>query len=508
MIKYTLRALAALAAAALISFSAPAQTSRLERVTPESQGLLSAPLMEFFDSMMVYPATEIHGIVVMRHGKVVAEVYPKPFEVTYGHTLYSCSKTFVSAAAGIAMGENRLRLDDRVATFFPECLPDSVSAELAQMTVRHLLTMTSGVTPDWQMRSVCDDWIRTFLAKPVSAPGEKFQYDSMCTYLLAAIVERVTGMRLLDYLNLHVFTALGVTDAQWELSPEGHNTGGWGLRLQCESMAKFGQLLLQEGCWEGRQLIPRQWVKTMCERHADGGTDGYGYQIWMCERPLTTRADGAFGQFIYVIPDKDMVVAVTQCSKLNSAVQRRLLWRVIDEATVHDVDGVSAPLPESSDTRELARRQASYVLPVAEGRATQKYSGRLVGHTLALGPNKYGWKTLRIESGEKSLALTLTDAQGLATRIACGYGQWMTVENTTPPVYSITARGRFDGISGPYRVAGSYGWGTDGLLRVKVKFVDWITPLDIAVNPTGNGAVIEIRELCQNEKIVVNAEYK
>ncbi len=474
--------------AVLLSIVASASDGQLPRVTPESQGVLSTPIIEYFDSMMAYPNAEIHSIIVMRHGNVIAETYPKPFDADYGHILYSCSKTFVSAAVGIAIGENRLRLEDRVAAFFPECLPDSVSSSLAQMTVRHLLTMTSGVEPDWQMRSECDDWTRAFLAKPVENPGQKFQYDSMCTYMLAAIVEKVTGMKLVDYLNQRVFSTLGITDAQWEVSPEGHNTGGWGLRLKSESLAKFGQLLLQEGRWEGRQLIPAEWVKQMMSRQADGGSDGYGFQMWMCERPGTVRADGAYGQFIYVIPDMDMVVVVTQCSTMDFSEQRRLLWRVLDEAVVSE----SASIKESAATKKLARKQASYVLPVAEGKATGKCSDKLLGRTIVLDANKYGWTEMRISSEDRNVVLALTDAQGRITRVVCGHGRWVTSENQTPPVYSITARGQFEGTSAPYRVAGSYGWEQDGRLNVKVKYVDWITPLDFCIYLNGDDIAVSV----------------
>ena len=180
---------------------ANAQINELPRTTPEEQGVPSKALVELFDSLHFMPGTDIHSMIVMRHGKVVGEFYPAPFAAEYQHTQYSSSKTLVSIAVGIAIDENRLRLTDRVAAFFPEYLPDSISANLAQMTLEDLLTMQSGIKPDWAMRSKGTEWIRTFLSKDVkNVPGEVFAYDSMVTYMISAIVQKATGKTVLEYL--------------------------------------------------------------------------------------------------------------------------------------------------------------------------------------------------------------------------------------------------------------------------------------------------------------------
>lgn len=245
----------------LLSLSVHAQVNELQRSTPEAEGVPSKAIIALFDSLTALPKTDIHSVMVLRHGKVIGEIYPAPFAPEYRHTMYSCSKTFVGAAVGLAVADNRLRLTDRVGAFFPELLPDSVSVNLADMTVRDLLTMTSGITTDWNMRNLTPDWIRTYLAKPVKVPGKKFEYDSICSYVLSAIVQKVTGMTLLDYLKLKLFTPMNITEVAWEVSPEGYNTGGWGLHIQSESLAKFGLLLLNHGVWEGKQLLPASWVE-------------------------------------------------------------------------------------------------------------------------------------------------------------------------------------------------------------------------------------------------------
>ena len=271
----------------LLPATTRAQIREFERSTPEAEGVPSGTLIALMDSLMALPKTDIHSVMVLRHGKVIAEMYPEPFAPEYRHTMFSCSKTFVGAAVGLAISENRLRLTDRVASFFPDQLPDSISPNLAAMTVRNLLNMTSGVTPDWKMREGRTDWVRGYLGKEIKTPGEHFDYDSMSSYILSAIVQKVTGMKLLDYLRLRLFEPMHITDVSWEVSPEGINTGGWGVYLQSESLAKLGQLLLNRGMWEGKQLLPADWVDLMMAKQSDTGSFGYGYgyHMWLCEYP-------------------------------------------------------------------------------------------------------------------------------------------------------------------------------------------------------------------------------
>ena len=261
--------------------SATAQVNDLERATPESQGIKSATLVSLFDQLTTLKNVDIHSVMVLRHGKVVGEIYPTPFDAKYKHTMYSCSKTFVSAAIGLAIEENRLRLDDRIAPLFAADLPAEISKELASITVRDLLTMQAGIEPDWNVRNNRRDWVRGYLSKPVSTPGKSFKYDSLCTYMLSAIVQKVTGKTLLEYLRPRLFEPMNIWDVEWEVSPEGYNTGGWGLHIQSDSLAKFGQLLLNGGEWAGRPVLPQHWVKAMMTRPVEAGHEADGYQSTM-----------------------------------------------------------------------------------------------------------------------------------------------------------------------------------------------------------------------------------
>ncbi|WP_296122790.1 3-succinylated cholic acid synthase [uncultured Bacteroides sp.] len=450
-----------------------AQCNELQRSTPEAEGVSSKAVTALFDSLMALPQTDIHSVMVLRHGKVIGEIYPAPFVPEYRHTMYSCSKTFVGAAVGLAIADNRLRLTDRVGTFFPELLPDSVSANLADMTVRDLLTMTSGITPDWNMRNLTPDWIRTFLAKPVKTPGKKFEYDSICTYMLSAIVQKVTGMTLLDYLKQKLFTPMHITDVAWELSPEGFNTGGWGLHIQSESLAKFGLLLLNRGVWEGRQLLPASWVEQMMAKQMETGSDGYGYQMWLCEYPGAARADGALGQYVLIVPDKDMVVVITECTLINGRRQRGLVWnRLLPEV------GDKALMP-GKDYKRLQKKQGAYQLPLVQGKATSSLSRKYEGRRILLGQNKYGWKSLELQFKQKEVVMTVVEQDGKTYNLPFGYKQWSKAAIDGYPPYSIAPKGRFKGIEGPFLVAGSYAWASSDILQLKVHYVNWISALGL-----------------------------
>ena len=474
------------------------QVNELPRAVPEDEGIPSRAIAELFDSLMALPATDIHSVMVLRHGKVVAEMYPAPFGARYRHTMYSCSKTFVSAAVGLAMADNRLRLTDRVAAFFPELLPDTVSDNLAAMTVRDLLTMTSGITPDWNMRNHTPHWIATYLGKTVSGVGSKFQYDSIATYLLSAIVQKATGMLLLDYLRLKLFEPMHITEVAWEVSPEGYNTGGWGLHIQPESLAKFGQLLLDGGKWQGRQLLPVLWVREMMTEQQPG--TGYGYQMWQCEYPGAWRADGALGQYILIVPDKDMVVVITECTLINGVNQRRLVWNRLLPAVADEA------LPRADKGyRRLQRKQAGYALPVPQGKARAAASNRLDGRRIRLEGNKYGWQslTLHTDRARREVRMDVTTDSGKAYTLPFGYRTWLTAELDACPPYSISPLDAFKGIERPFHAAGSYAWTSDDVLRLKIHYVDWVSALTLDFHTEGGEITIHVGENYSAQPVVL-----
>lgn len=458
--------------------------SALKRSTPEEVGVRSGDVQEFLDALMSHTGTTMHGVMVLRRGQVIAEAWNAPFKAAYGHTLYSVSKTFTAAAVGLCVEDSLLRLSDPVARFFPEDLPPVPSDTLRRLTVEHLLTMRSGLPVRYAaLRRDSVRWARAFLGQGMEAePGSRFAYDSMVTYLLAAIVQRVTGRTLLDYLEERLFAPLGIRRAAWESSPEGVHCGGWGLYLRLEDMAKFGQLLLDGGRWEGERILDEAWVRAMMAPSVtQGAGHGYGYQLCMTSRPGTVRADGAYGQYIFVVPDKQMVIAILQ-NQIHSAsgnpageqwlLVNRLLNKVVSETA----------LPRDPASALLRRRQESYRLQPARGeeRSLRHLSLYTQPVTLQLGGNLLGWETLRVsQTRDGELRMGVTTTSGVSYAITCGHGKWVTGRiKGEPLVYSERQfLGQFSGLERPFYVAGSYGWfgsGGDDLF-VRLQYVNWIS---------------------------------
>lgn len=278
---------------------------------------------------------DMHSVMVVQNGQVIAEKWVGEGAPDKPHILNSVCKTFTSAAVGIAIGEGKLKLDDKLVSFFPDKLPAKPSDNLKAITVRDLLTMNCGhdTDPTRSIRTVeGNDWVKCFLDYPVDhKPGTFYCYNSLGTYMLSAIVQKVTGEKVVDYLYPRLFQPMGIDKPEWQESPQGINTGGWGLFLKTEDLAKMGQLLLNKGCWNGRQLIPSDYVaeatsyqvpsvpagvkpgqeieKNLTLESSDW-VQGYGYQTWQC-RHHGFRADGANGQYIIVIPEKNAVIATT-----------------------------------------------------------------------------------------------------------------------------------------------------------------------------------------------------
>ncbi|KPV49610.1 hypothetical protein SE17_31645, partial [Kouleothrix aurantiaca] len=298
-------------------------SSRLPRATPESQGVDTAAIARWVRAADAQIHSH-HSFLLLRHGHVIAEGSWQPYRADAPHVLFSLSKSFTSSAVGMAVAEGLLSVDDPVTRFFPELLPAEVSANLAAMRVHHLLSMTTGHGFDttWEMVQAPDgDWARKFLSFPVARePGSFFLYNTGATYMLSAIVQRVTGQRLIDYLRPRLFAPLGIEGMRWMEDPRGVNTGGWGLSARAEDIACFGQLYLQRGEWRGRQLIDAGWVEEATRKQTYSGEEGnagasdwgqgYGYQFWRCYHNAY-RGDGAFGQYCVVIPEHDVVIAIT-----------------------------------------------------------------------------------------------------------------------------------------------------------------------------------------------------
>ena len=325
----------------------------LPRSTPEAQGVSSDAVREFIEALDKIDTP--HGVMVLRRGRVIAEAYWKPEAADKPHVLWSLSKSFTSTAVGFAVAEGKLSVEDPVLKFFPDEAPPEPSENLRAMTVRDLLTMSGG--HDVEVRGAGGPpTVKQFLAHPVPhKPGTHFLYNTAGSHMLSAIVTKVTGKTVLEYLKPRLFEPLGIESPRWDAHPEGATLGGYGLYLRTEDIARFGQLYLQKGKWDGRQLIPAQWVGQATGKQVSNDrkgtadwTQGYGYQFWMC-RHNAYRGDGKDGQFCVVIPEKDVVVAITA---LTGDMQKELnvVW---DKLLPAFKDGT---LPEDPAAREKLKQ--------------------------------------------------------------------------------------------------------------------------------------------------------
>lgn len=401
-------------------------TKRLPRSTPEAQGISATAIQNFVDAAN-QTIHDIHSLMIVRHGAVVAEGWWHPFEEERNHVLFSLSKSFTSSAIGLAVDEGLLTVDDPVIGFFPDDLPATVNDNLAAMTVHHLLAMYTGHSEDTtdHLHTAADgNWARAFLAQPVThAPGTHFLYNTGATYMLSAIVQKLTGQTLIDYLTPRLFAPLGIANPTWESCPRGINTGGYGLKITTEDIACFGQMYLQMGLWHGQQILPVAWVEEATRGHSDNSAEqnpdwaqGYGYQFWR-SRHNGYRGDGAFGQFCCVLPEQDAVIAITSgAGPMQPTLD--LIWEHLLPAFGADV------LPE--DAAAQSRLQASLAglaISPQTGAAASSTGARVTGRLYQMEENARDIRAFSFDFGPDQSICTIEGPLG-AEQFVCGVGEW------------------------------------------------------------------------------------
>ncbi len=286
-------------------------------VSPEYCGISSSYVREFLHKLEGDAHAQIHNLLIYRNGKLLSAASAPGYSPRLCSMTFSMAKTLTSFAIGCLIGEGRLRLDTRLVDVFPEDLPLIVSSRTKKITVQHLLTMTAGVTGVHELGAVTlTDWRRAFLSStPSSPPGKSFFYNSFNSYMLAAIVEKITGRSLEDYLREHIFTPLGIEDYEIERSPEGIAKGGWGMYITPIDMGKLGQMLLAGGMWEGKRILPADYVTEATKPHistpADMGDYDYGFHLWVARDGSAVMFHGMFGQNVWICPKNHMVIVVT-----------------------------------------------------------------------------------------------------------------------------------------------------------------------------------------------------
>jgi CubicO group peptidase (beta-lactamase class C family) len=446
----------------------------LPRSTPEAQGIASSAILAFLQAAEQV-GCGLHSFMLLRHGHVVAEGWWEPYKPHASHMLFSLSKSFTATAVGMAIAEGRLSVEDPVLPFFPAETPRKPSANLTAMRVRHLLAMSTGHdhdTTEYLRRSRDGDWARAFLARPVAyAPGTHFLYNTGASYMLSAIVQRVTGQTLLEYLQPRLLEPLGIDGATWETCPRGVNTGGFGLSIKTEDIARFGLLYLQRGVWAGQRLLPEGWVADASAVQTVNGSNpendweqGYGYQFWLC-RHGAYRADGAFGQFCVILPAQDAVVAITAGTPDMQAVLN-LIWTHLLPVMA------PSPLPEDGSAHTaLQRKLAGLVLLPVPGAASVALASEVSGKWYAFAGTRQPWQAISFDFRGEQVLCIVRDADG-EHGVVCGSAAWakgITTWDLTRPPGSPRRGPR------PLPIAASGAWIAGDTYEMKLIF--YTTPL-------------------------------
>jgi Beta-lactamase len=454
-------------------------SSGLPHSLPETEAVSSGGILRFIEAAEK-SKNELHSFIFLRHGKVIAEGWWDPYKSTLRQTLYSTSKTFTSTAVGFAVSENKLKLTDKVISFFPNDLPGSISPFLAALTVRDVLIMADGMDPDptHDVASKNHNWVKGFLATPIIyKPGTVFLYNSMGSFMLSAIVQKVSGQKLIDYLKHRLFDPLGISGMDWEENLLGVNTGGWGLRLRTEDMAKMGQLYLQKGIWNGNQVVPAAWIEeattekiiqhpelAQSAKDSSDWEQGYGYQIWRC-RHHAYRADGAYGQYIIVFPELDAVLAI-QSETGNMQSELNLVWDYLLPAIKKN------KLPEDQKSQiALKVKLNTLTIQPETGSFTSLTNNKQTNKTYIFEPNENQIGSLVLDIKDSICHLVLNTGSD-TYNLNFGAGKWKTGQTNKPgPLLNGTNKENF-ALQSPYKVTGNFYWKDDQTLVMQLRYLE------------------------------------
>jgi CubicO group peptidase (beta-lactamase class C family) len=493
------------------------KTSSLPRSTPEAEGVASDAIVRFLDAAG-RSKTEFHSFMLLRHGKVIAEGWWDPYRADLKHTLYSCSKSFTATAVGFAVQEKKLSLSDKVVSFFPNDLPDTVSKFLSQLTVKDVLIMSDGQEPDptHPVGTTHTNWIKGFFETPiVHEPGSVFLYNSLGTYMLSAVVQKVTGQKVVEYLKPRLFDPLGITGMDWEMDKQGINTGGWGLRLKTEDMAKFAQLFLQKGKWNGKQILPASWIEEastkkilqspdapQSKKDSSDWLQGYCYQMWRC-RHNAFRGDGAFGQFMIVMPEQDAVLAITaESPDLQGEIN--LVWDYLLPAFKSD----KLPADDAGAAR-LKGKISSLRLPVPQ-KNTEALASTLNGKTFTASPNLLHLQAISFNFLNDMCEIKFqTDTAKY--QVAFGSGKWQPAETKMPQPALTGAMIENNSMIYPVKINGAYTWRDANTLELVLRCIESPHTETFTCHFNGNKLAIEVAasfDYGRTKLVMIEAEEK
>lgn len=465
--------LIALAAFAFVfAATAAAKDDSLPRTTPEEQGVRSEDVAALFADLD-RKGFEIHSLMIVRGGAVIAEHWWAPYAPEYAHAMYSNTKSWTSTAIGFAVQEGLLKVTDRVVDIFPDLVPEDAAPETYRLTVENLLTMSAGHAPASysgnmlnRYEGVGDDQIRSFLGSKYShEPGTSFEYNIVCSHMLSHIITRLTGQTLYDYLKPRLFDPLGIHPEAWEMDLAGHNMGNGGLHVRTEEMAKWGLFVLNKGKWNGKQLLDSKWFDEATRPHifqkggdapeqnpTDDAGQGYGYQIWM-GRHNTYRAIGAQNQVTMVIPEYDMVVASTGSVANEPDFDNSIYDFIAKIKTSKRIKPSGFNLEEALSKYELKH---PFDTPSAAKKTTSCERYRMFSNSLGINA-----VTFRYDS-YGNVYLTL-ETPSSTSNLSFGLDRWIVGQTDYKMAFAFSAYPNPMGVT-PYRTAGMATWKNEGEL--------------------------------------------
>ena len=473
----------------------------LERVTPESVGIHSEGILKFID-LAESRGLELHSMMLLRHGKVCAEGWWKPYNPASPHMMFSFTKALTSTAIGFACQEGALSLDDRLSELFPDKMPENPSENLLACTVRDLLTMSCG--HETEIMDNSENWISTFLHHPVlHEPGTFYKYNTAGTNMLAAVLRKKTGQNVTEFLKSRLLEPLGITSLTCALLGDGTELGGGGMKMVTEDMAKFTYFLSRQGEWEGKQLLRKDWFERACrkqigtegdsEGHVKDWAQGYGYQCWMCRYPGSFRADGAYGQFGVVFPDLDLIVILTTATEQTqeelSALQEELIPYVKKEA---------GELPPSPLAGAVKERTADLALPPRRGTRNPFMEEKVSKHVYVSAPlmgNQQLPDSAEILIGGSGLfSLETSPIQEMRFSFGSDKMYWEVQEGGKEKEFVLSMRRDFAYSEADGHIyAGSAAWRTVNTLEMELRRMDGLS---------GGRMIVRFQE----EKLLLEAE--
>lgn len=476
------------------------------RTTPEAVGIPSASI-EWLLDRLEEGWTEPHGLMIMRHGKVCAEGWWAPYASGIRHGLQSHTKTYAATAVGIAYTEGLLKLTDRIVDIFADEIPENPSENLKKLTVRDVLCMGCGMDT---MPRPSKDWIREFLATPVNhVPGTTFMYNSTGSTFLGAIVRKLTGLGLHDYLKPRLFDKIGIDaeNLRWITMPDGMEIGGGGLFATTEDNLRLMKLYADGGVWEGERILAEDYVKLATSKQNDSATEravnppaednfvGYGFQIWMCRPKGVYRADGAMGQFTIVFPERDMLLAITEnaSGSTGGAMPQKALdtiWEWLDSLPRAETE----TLPEDPEaSAHLARRMQMLALPAPRRSPESPLQEKINGSTYAVTDGYFALADagmVRFMSGEDrpggAKALSLTFAENACTLTCLVDGK---PQSLTAAMDGTRLRNELPGMPSIALCSGC--WEAEHVFRITLRMVETCNETSVTFTFSGDQARVE-----------------